>query len=167
MLLGFGLIIFKTAKSESIYFSFTDGTHAAFNLTLVRNITFAGDVMSLSKTDGTDFSWNVSSIRNFRYSAAIGIDEVYSIKELSIYPNPSQSEVHVSFELTNAEHISITICDTQGRVVYSLPIENRNAGRNQWEWQGKDNSGKRLPIGNYIFTLSSKKGTISRYIVLQ
>ena len=51
----FAFSITITAHAESIYFSFTDGTQAAYNLTTVRNITFTGDVMNLTKTDGTVF----------------------------------------------------------------------------------------------------------------
>ena len=156
-----------TAHAESIYFSFTDGTQATYNLTTVRNITFTGDVMNLTKTDGTVFSWNVSSIRNYRYAATIGIDEANPLKELVVYPNPAHGEVNLSFELANADMVTVTIFDSQGRLVYSMPAENKSAGRHLLQWRAKDSAGKGLPSGNYNCMITTSKGSMSKHIVLQ
>ena len=163
----FAFSIAITAHAESIYFSFTDGTQAAYNLTTVRNITFTGDVMNLTKTDGTIFSWNVSSIRNYRYAATIGIDEESPLKELVIYPNPAHSEVNLSFELANADMVTVTIFDSQGRLVYSMPAENKSAGKHQLQWRAKDSAGKGLPSGNYNCMITTSKGSMSKHIVIQ
>ena len=71
--------------AQSIYFSFKDGTQAAYNITDVRNITYTGDVMNLLKTDGTTISWNVSTIGNYRYEqGTVGISEINNTAELLI-----------------------------------------------------------------------------------
>ena len=151
-----------TAQAESIYFSFTDGTQANYNLTTVRNIRFTGDVMNLTKTDGTVLSWNVSSIRNYRYAATIGIDEASPVKELVIYPNPAHSEVNLSFELANADAVTVTILDSQGKLVYSMPAEHKTAGKHQVQWRTKDSTGKGLPSGNYHCVITTSKGSMSK-----
>lgn len=167
LLIVFEFTLCANSNAESIYFSFADGTQASYNLTTVRNITFTGDVMNLTKTDGTVFSWNVSSIRNYRYVASIGIDELSPVKELVIYPNPSHGELNLSFELAEPAQVSVVISDAQGRVVYSTPSESRLEGKHELQWQAKDISGKGLSAGNYTCTITTNKGTVSKHIVLQ
>ncbi len=47
---------------------------------------------------------------------------------LSVYPNPANDEVNVSFNLTNEALVNVTVTDLAGKVVYSSNGENNVAG---------------------------------------
>ena len=64
LLLGLASI---SSKAQSIYFNYSNGTNAAYNLTDVRKITFVADEMNLQLFDGSVYSWNVSSIGHYQY----------------------------------------------------------------------------------------------------
>ena len=47
---------------------------------------------------------------------------------LSVYPNPANDEVNVSFNLSNEALVNVTVTDLTGKVVYSSKGENNVAG---------------------------------------
>lgn len=47
---------------------------------------------------------------------------------LSVYPNPANDEVNVSFSLSNEALVNVTVTDLAGKVVYSSEAENNVAG---------------------------------------
>jgi hypothetical protein len=163
LLLALLLLSAAVTKAQSIYFSFKDGTQAAYNIIDVRNITFTGDVMNLLKTDGTTISWNVSTIGNYRYEeGALGIADIKNTAELLIYPNPAQGKVNISYQLPVAEQVSIGIYDLQGKAVQTWASEDKPAGKHELVWQSEN-----LPKGSYILRFSTAKGSFSKTIILQ
>ena len=55
-------------------------------------------------------------------SAVMGQDKA----SFSVYPNPAQSAVKISYELLNAEPVLITIYNVQGQVVYSHEVKAKS-----------------------------------------
>lgn len=163
ILLALLLLSAAVTNAQSIYFSFTDGTQAAYNITDVRNITFTGDVMNLLKTDGTTIAWNVSTIGNYRYEqGTVNINEVKNSAELVIYPNPAQGKVNISYKLPVAEQVSIGIYDLQGKAVKTWASEAKPAGKHELLWQAEN-----LAKGSYNLRFSTAKGSFSKTIILQ
>jgi hypothetical protein len=157
------LLLASISQAQSIYFSFKDGTQAAYDITDVRNITYTGDVMNLLKTDGTTISWNVSTIGNYRYEeGTVNISEVKNSAELVIYPNPAQGKVNISYQLPVSEQVSIGIYDLQGKAVQTWASEAKAAGKHELVWQAEN-----LPKGSYILRFSTAKGSFSKTIILQ
>jgi Secretion system C-terminal sorting domain len=150
-------------KSQSIYFSFKDGTQASYNLVDVLNITFTGDVMNLNKNDGTTLSWNVSAIGNYRYEqVSVNINEVENTAELVIYPNPSNGNFNISYQLFKAEQVGIHLFDMQGRLVKTWATEQQTAGIHQLRWQGD-----KLAQGSYLLRFTTPKCSVSKTIIVQ
>jgi hypothetical protein len=158
------LICFGSTYAQSIYFSFKDGTQAAYNITDVRNITFTGDVMNLNKTDGTTISWNVSTIGNYRYEqgTVVSVEYKNNKAELLIFPNPAQGRVNISYQLPVAQQVSIAIYDMQGKAVKTWASEAKPEGNHELTWQA-DN----LLKGSYTLRFSTLKGSFSKTIILQ
>jgi hypothetical protein len=162
-ILGAILLLASISQAQSIYFSFKDGTQAAYNIADVRNITFTGDVMNLLKTDGSTIAWNVSTIGNYRYEQnSVGINTIENTAELLIYPNPAQGKVNISYQLPVAEQVSMGIYDLQGKAVKTWASEAKPAGKHELTWQA-DN----LPKGSYTLRFSTAKGSFSKTIILQ
>ncbi len=72
------------------------------------------------------------------------------------YPNPFNSQTTVTFYLPVMANIELTIYDTAGRAVVHL-IENRQMlpGEHRVNWNGKDQFGKGVSSGIYLYELST------------
>lgn len=58
-----------------------------------------------------------------------------------------------------ADHITVTIKDSTGKVVQTTDLGSHAAGTFSFVWDGKDDAGKTLADGNYKFTVEATKGT--------
>jgi hypothetical protein len=56
------------------------------------------------------------------YSNHVGIDNELTIKDLQVYPNPSNGSFTVSSQSMNADKLEIEVADIQGKVVYSADL---------------------------------------------
>jgi len=71
------------------------------------------------------------------------------------YPNPFNPNTTFSFELHHEDHVLLQIFDVEGRLVRTLCDEPRPAGRSEFEWDGRDEKGRALPSGVYLYRLSA------------
>lgn len=53
-----------------------------------------------------------------------GITETEAISDITIYPNPTQGMINISFRLTNADNVEITVSNLLGDVVSKVTREN-------------------------------------------
>lgn len=74
---------------------------------------------------------------------------VSRLSELSVYPNPANDEVTLSFTLTEGANLTATVQDTNGRIALERQLSPLEAGARKVIL---DLSG--LPSGAYIITLS-------------
>jgi hypothetical protein len=98
------------------------------------------------------------------------LNEITSIKEpeplidnlalIQNYPNPFNSQTKISFSLSRKEMINLSIYNITGKEVIN-PIHNqqKNPGKYEVTWDGKNNTGKEVSSGVYIYVLlvGSKK----------
>lgn len=83
------------------------------------------------------------------------------------YPNPFNPETTIRFELPEAGETKLTIYNITGQVIRILVNEYRQAGRFEVSWNGKNDSGKNVPSGLYIYKLEAgKRITISKKMLL-
>jgi len=74
------------------------------------------------------------------------------------YPNPFNPTTSINFTLRQNELISLNVYDVQGRLIKTL-IENEQFfdGNYQFTWDGKNNYGKQVPSGMYLYELVSEE----------
>ena len=111
---------------------------------------------------GIDFNWNIRAI----VTSQVGIedDTLQVPKGFALnqnYPNPFSSSTTISFSATDlhgftpldSEHLTgqaqIKIYNVKGQMVRQLSIDNRQSSI---EWDGRDERGKSLPSGIFIYT---------------
>ena len=120
-LLVSAMLIGTMSFAQSIHFNYTDGTNASYNLEDVRKITFYADVMNLHLLDGSVYAWNVSTIGHYEYDeTSLNLNEWISAAnawEVSVYPNPTSTDLHVRFNLPKEDEISIALYDMQGKLI--------------------------------------------------
>jgi hypothetical protein len=155
-----------SSKAQSIFFNYTDGTNAAYNLADVRKITFVADEMNLQLLDGSVYSWNVSSIGHYQYDEyPLGIDELLNKAnawQVSVFPNPATNVLNVRYNLPTEDKISIAVFDLQGKLLLEINKGNRAKGEHE---ETLDISS--LPVGQYVCHISGQTNTISKNIIKQ
>ncbi len=68
-------------------------------------------------------------------------------------PNPFSRETSLSFELLYADEVEITVWDTEGRLIRTLYDETAQAGETRVVWDGRDDGGREMATGLYLFRL--------------
>jgi hypothetical protein len=158
--------ISTSVKAQSVYFNYTDGTNAAYNLADVRKITFVSDEMKLQLLDGSVYSWNVSSIGHYQYDEnSIGIDELLNKAnawQVSVFPNPATNLLNVRYSLPTEDKMLISVFDLQGKLLLEINAGNRAKGEHE---ESLDLS--KLPGGQYVCSISGQTNTISKNIIKQ
>lgn len=79
------------------------------------------------------------------------------------YPNPFNNGTLIKFAIKQPEKITLSIYNLLGKEVRTL-IKNKaySPGEHTVNWAGKDNMGKEVSTGLYVYVLSDGKQTISR-----
>jgi len=92
-----------------------------------------------------------------RIDLVIGTDENIL---LDVFPNPTTEYIHIHFNLQIAEHITLKICDMNGRTVRVICSESLVSGHHTFT-QPVD----QLPNGSYVLVLKTgKRLKISRFV---
>jgi hypothetical protein len=73
-----------------------------------------------------------------------------SIKPLSVYPNPFNGEMNVSYENTRSSKVSVEIVNLLGQSVKSLYNGQQAAGQHELVWDATSTSGAKVPFGTYF-----------------
>ena len=72
---------------------------------------------------------------------------------LRSYPNPLETDARIEFDLPNATFIELTVFDPRGRRVRTLFSGRLDAGLHALTWDGRDERGRRLGSGTYLYRL--------------
>jgi len=117
----------------------------------------------LNSTFGTDYdlSYRIFVVDNASQCTNTGIEELTSVGNLNVYPNPFSDKTVVSFNAAENGNFTARITNIMGQEVYN---ENMNivAGANKMEIT---NNG--FAKGVYFFILSNGNKSVSRRIVIE
>jgi len=73
------------------------------------------------------------------------------------YPNPFNPTTTIEFQLPKTTNISVKIYDVLGREVRVLADQPYSAGVHRMNWDGLDNTGRKVATGMYFYRLYSKE----------
>jgi len=85
------------------------------------------------------------------------------------YPNPFNPETSIIFTLGGKvqQPVNLTVYNILGQKIRTLVNDSRSPGQYSVTWEGRDDSGKLVPSGVYIYQLKAGKMTFcSRMILL-
>jgi len=82
------------------------------------------------------------------------------------YPNPFNSGTVIRFALPNSEQIELAIYNLVGQKVATLVQGWRAAGSYTVKWDGRDDVGRGLASGIYLYRLATDKYTETRKLIL-
>jgi hypothetical protein len=84
------------------------------------------------------------------------------------YPNEMDSQTTINFEIENDSDVSINVYDDKGNLVKTLiDTKNQEAGKHKISWDGKNNEGRKMPSGVYIYRLVTPKYSDSKRILIK
>lgn len=68
-------------------------------------------------------------------------------------PNPFRQGTVIDFALSSSGMVAVEIFDVAGRLVRGIELGRLTAGTHQAEWNGNDQSGRRIAGGTYFYVL--------------
>lgn len=86
---------------------------------------------------------------------------------LTISPNPTGGMTSIGFTSRKSGTFSVSVFDLRGRIIREEEGIQSYQGPNTWNWDGCDNSGKRLAPGIYLIKLSTPDGVQHGKAVIQ
>ncbi|UCF05882.1 MAG: choice-of-anchor D domain-containing protein [bacterium] len=82
------------------------------------------------------------------------------------YPNPFNPMTRILFGLREPSVVSLRIYDASGRLVRVLVDEFHKAGHYEADWNGRDNTGRRVASGIYFYRLATGDFVRTKKMVL-
>lgn len=124
-----------------------------------------------------DFSGNprqsgALDVGAFEFSSASGVGdpaEPGRIKSFYLhpnFPNPFNPETNITFDMTSAGLVELSIFDPLGRIVATLVSEQLPTGQHSTKWSGVDQLGNQVASGMYLFRLAIGQFTQTRKMQL-
>ena len=82
------------------------------------------------------------------------------------FPNPFNTETVITFSLSRSGNVKIEIFNILGQKVRDLVDEELSAGYKQVVWDGRDNAGKTVASGVYLYQLKAGGFTEAKRMIL-
>jgi type IX secretion system substrate protein len=103
---------------------FTTYTVAISAVASSHNVMFRWDFIADPTNPGNNlYIDNINIVDN-----AAGIENIETIVDLNIYPNPSASKVNIGFTLSASHNIAVTVTDMLGRTVETIASKSYQSG---------------------------------------
>ncbi len=118
------------------------------------------------------FTIEESDIGVFEFSYSHSVDDEILNQDniiLNNYPNPFSTSTTISFSaipMTIGKQTQIKIYNIKGQLVKNFELRTPNSEFMKVVWDGKDENGKQLPNGIYLYKLSVGKEAIVRKMIL-
>ncbi len=95
----------------------------------------------------------------------VDIDKV--INTVRAYPNPFDNIIHLDYHLTTSQFVSVQIFNSLGQEIKDISHRIEASGDHSHEWDGRDNSGKKVSAGVYVYKIQAGQKSTSGKIFLK
>ena len=82
-----------------------------------------------------------------------------AIGQVAAAPNPFNPRTVISFELAAAQDVRVSIYGLDGRLIQILGDGMFHSGAHEWEWAGRDRSGRQVGSGIYLVIIQGSEDT--------
>jgi PKD repeat protein len=108
--------------------AFTPSSQSQWEEVSVNLSSFAAQDNVLIKFEATSDGGNNLYIDDINLTGPVGVEEVISENDFSVYPNPSDNTVFVNFTLNNDDNVELTLNDVTGKTVTTITNSKLNKG---------------------------------------
>jgi len=109
-----------------------------------------------------DLAASQNSSRDMMLAGLLGKTVKVEASEINL---KDQSNISINYDLVNpAEKVVVNIYDADSNPVRTIQALQQDSGQQKFEWDGKDNKGKRLPEGKYTVEITANNKGESRWI---
>ena len=84
----------------------------------------------------------------------------------SNYPNPFNPTTKISYSISSASEVSLSIYNIRGELVNKLASGLHQPGTHSINWNGQNSFGEKVSTGIYIYSLSTPNGVLNKRLVL-
>ena len=92
------------------------------------------------------------------------IPEKFSLRQN--FPNPFNAGTTIRFDLPRISHVDLIVYDVTGREMKKLVQRELTAGSHQVKWDGKDDSGRNVASGVYLYKIISQGMSLTKKALL-
>ena len=85
---------------------------------------------------------------------------------LQNFPNPFNPNTAIHYEISAATHVTLRVFDLLGRELIKLVNEDKQPGRYDVSWDGRDQAGVRLASGVYLYRIQAGEFVEARKMML-
>jgi len=150
-----------------------DGSLNSYPISTVERIEFANDTLVVV-TIGTTDTYPLDTVDKIDFSSistsVAGPELAASLpKILSLFPNqpnPLSSETKIAFRLPEPGHVDLKVFSVNGRLVRTLASGDHTSGLHSVVWDGRDDEGREVSAGVYLYLLAGPGIEESRRMVL-
>ncbi|MCF7911230.1 MAG: T9SS type A sorting domain-containing protein [Candidatus Cloacimonetes bacterium] len=89
-------------------------------------------------------------------------NEVSGTMQLSNFPNPFNPQTKISFLLTKSADVKLEIYNLKGQKIRELVSEHLQASEYSLIWDGRNDRGKLMPSGIYLYSLKTGEHSVIR-----
>ena len=98
--------------------------------------------------------------------AAAGPELPTDFELMPNYPNPFNPETSIGFAVPTGSRVELTIYNVLGQVVTELVNDEYPAGYHRVSWNGRDDAGRAMASGVYLYRLSAAGKVLTRKMML-
>ena len=134
---------------------------AGFGTDRVTRIPVTGGIVAVVDTFGSN---NVNNPWLGIHQVGAYLPEKFAL--LGNYPNPFNPETQILFELDMTADVTVAVYDLLGRQVSILHQAMSQPGRYSIGWQGRDQVGRSVPSGVYIYRITANRRVLTGKMLL-
>ena len=125
-----------------------------------------GDTLVVKLKSGTVEKIAVSNIKTIKFENVTSVDENNNFSnDAKNFPNPFSEGTTIEFEIETSGNVEVIIYDNNGNQLRTLNCENCHAGRNQLNWDTKNQKGETVPSGVYYYEIRTNKKTFAKQML--
>jgi len=152
--------------------SLTQWTMMAFELSEFIPLTDQVQLRFVAADEGAGGSLVEAAVDDFLLDAAFEVVAVEGDalpQRLALdanYPNPFNPKTTIRFDLPQAGDVDLSVYDITGRRVATLHRGELPAGRHELSWLGRDQAGRQVASGLYVYRLETGGEILTRKMTL-
>lgn len=101
-----------------------------------------------------------------RYGVFVDLNPVSDFKLYQNFPNPFNPQTSIRFDLSEADQVQLVIYNALGQEVRQLITGFLPSGRHVISWDARDNFGRGVSAGVYVYQMRTSKSAITRKMIL-